>query len=122
MNEEEEEIFENHDDTTIRSGGEIEKPKEVEQVVKELDEHVENEEESASPKLEERNEEVGTIPEMTCWEYVHEEFPIENMPYILEVEEIILSLHEFEKTSIMKKVFKSCEEYVLKLVMSTTTP
>ena len=95
--------MENHDDTTLRSGGEIKEPKEVEEVVKELDEHVENEEESTSPETEEKNEEVKTITEMTRWGYLHKKLSSEDIPYILEVEEIIVSLHEIEKTSIVKK-------------------
>ena len=38
-----EENLENHEDITLRSEAEIEEPKEVEEVVKELNEQVENE-------------------------------------------------------------------------------
>ena len=53
--------MENHEDITLRSGGEIEELNEVEEVEEgdeELVEKVTNEEESTSPELEEKNEEV----------------------------------------------------------------
>ena len=75
-----------------------------------------NEEESTSLELEEKNEEVETIPEMTPWEFVQEELPSEDIPYILEVQELVISWYEIEETSIVKKTGKSFEEYVLKLL------
>ena len=42
-----------------------------------------NEEEPTSPELEEENEEVETIPEMTPWAFVKKELPSEDIPYIL---------------------------------------
>ena len=68
-----------------------------------------NEEESTSPNLEVKNEEVETIPEMTPWAFLQEVLPSEDMPYILEVEETVASLHEIEETSIVKKTVKSFE-------------
>ena len=53
--------MENHEDITLRSGGEVEELNEVEEVEEgdeELVEKVTNEAESTSPKLEEKNEEV----------------------------------------------------------------
>ena len=37
------------------------------------------------------NEEVETISKMTLWAFVQEELPSEYIPYILEVEEPIVS-------------------------------
>ena len=90
------EDLEIHEDTTLRNGGKIEEPKEVEEIVKELDEQLETEEESASSKPKEKNEEVETILEL----------PSEDIPYILEVEETMVPLHEIGKTSIVKKIVK----------------
>ena len=62
-----EEEFENHEDTTLRSEGKIEAPKEVEEVeevVKNLDGLEEIEEESASSEPEEKNIETEAIPKM----------------------------------------------------------
>ena len=49
-----------------------------------------NEEESTSPELKAKNEEIETIPEMTSWAFMQEELPSEDIPYILEVEEPIV--------------------------------
>ena len=62
-----------------------------------------------------KNDEVETIPEMTPWAVVQEELPSEDIPYILEVEELVVSWHEIEGTSIMDISIKSFEENVLKL-------
>ena len=51
--------MENHEDTTMRSRGEVEEGD------KELVEKVKNEEEPTSLELEKKNEKVETIPEMT---------------------------------------------------------
>ena len=75
-----------------------------------------NEEESTSPGPEEKSEKVETIPEMTPQALVQEELSSEDIPYILEVEELVVSWHEVEETSIVKKTCKSFEEYVLKLL------
>ena len=63
-----------------------------------------------------QNEEVETIPKMTPWAFVQEEFPSQDRPYILEVEEPIVSWHEIEGTSILDIVIKSFEEDMLKLL------
>ena len=58
----------NHEDITLRSGGEVEELNEVEEVEdgdEELVEQVKNEEESTSLELEEKNGEVETILEMS---------------------------------------------------------
>ena len=74
-----------------------------------------NKEESTSLEPKEKNEEVETIPEMTPWAFVQEEFPSEDIPYILEVEEPVFSWHEIKGTSIVDIAIKSFEEDVLKL-------
>ena len=53
---------------------------------------------------------------MTPWAFVQEEFPSEDIPYILEVEEPIVTWHEIEGTSIVDIAIKSFEEDVLKLL------
>ena len=98
----------------MRSEGEIEEVNEKEEV-EELIEKMKNEEESTSPEPKENNEEVETIPEMTPWAFVQEELPSEDIPYILEVEELVVSWHEIEGTSIVDIVIKQFEEDVLKL-------
>ena len=60
-------------------------------------------------KPEKKNKEVETIPKMTPWAFVQEEFPSEDRPYILEVEEPIVSWHEIERTSIVDIAIKSFE-------------
>ena len=103
----------------MRSGGEIEEvneKKEVEEVDEELIEKMKNEEESTSSKPEEKDEEVETITEMTPWAFVLEELPSEDMPYIWEVEEPVVSWHDIEGTSIMDIAIKSFEEDVFKLL------
>ena len=60
--------MENHEDITLRSGGEDDELNEVEEVEKgyeELVKQVKSEEESTSPEPEKKNEEVETTPEMT---------------------------------------------------------
>ena len=46
---------------------------------------------------------------------MQEELPSEDIPYILEVEELVVSWHEIEGTSIVDIAIKSFEEDVLKL-------
>ena len=111
--------MENHEDITLRSGGEIEELNEVEEVEEGdegLVEQVKNEEESISMELEEKNEEVEIITEMTSWAFVQEEFRSEDIPYILEVEEPIVSFHEIKEASIVNKTIKSFEDHVFKLL------
>ena len=114
-----EDYFEVHEDVTLRSGGEIEEVNEKEEV-KEVDEDLikkmKNEEESTSTELEEKNEEVKTNLEMTPWAFVQEKLPSKDKPYILEVEEPVVSWHEIEGTSIVDIVIKSFEKDVLKLL------
>ena len=60
--------MENHEDITLRSGGEDEEINEVEEVeegYEELVEQEKNEEELTSSEVKEKNEEVETILEMT---------------------------------------------------------
>ena len=73
-------------------------------------------EELTSPEPKKTNEEVETILEMTHWAFVQEELPSEDIPYILEVEEPIVSCHKIEGTSIVDMVIKSFEEDVSKLL------
>ena len=90
----------NHEDIILRSGGEVEELNEVEEVEEgdeELVEQVKNEEEPTSAEPEEKNEEVEIIPAMTSWAFVQEELPSEGIPYILEVEEPIVSFHEIKE-------------------------
>ena len=101
--------MENHEDITLRSRGEVEELNEVEEVEEgdeQLVEQVKNEEESTSPEPKEKNEEVETIPKMTSWAFVQEEFPRKDIPYILEVEEPIVSFHEIKETSIANKMIR----------------
>ena len=53
-----------HEDVSLRSGGEMEEVDEKEEVGESI-EQLKNEEESTSPKLEEKNEKVEIISEMT---------------------------------------------------------
>ena len=102
----------------MRSGEEIEEVNEkekVEGVDEELIEKMKNEEESTSSKLEEKNEEVKIIQEMTPWAFVQKEFPSEDIPYIFEVEEPVVSWHEIEGTFIVDIVInhlkRMCSSY-----------
>ena len=102
----------------MRSEGEIEEvneKEEVEEVDEELIEKMKNEEESTSPEPKKNNEEVDTIPKTTPWAFVHEKLSSEDIPYILEVEEPVVSWHEIEGTSIVDIAIKSFKEDVLKL-------
>ena len=104
----------------MRSGGEVEELNEVKEVEKgdeELAEQVKNEEESSSSKLEEKNDQVETIPKMTHWAFVQEELSSEDIPYILEVEEPIVSFHKVKEASIANKTIKSFEDKVFKLLI-----
>ena len=104
----------------MRSGREVEELNEVKEVEKgdeELAEQVKNEEKSSSPKLEEKNDEVETIPKMTHWVFVQEELSSEDIPYILEVEEPIVSFHKVKEASIANKTIKSFEDKVFKLLI-----
>ena len=75
-----------------------------------------NEEESTSLETEENNEEVETILKMTPWEFVQEEMLSEDIPYIFEVEEVIIPLIEYKEASIVNITITSFEEDVLKLL------
>ena len=111
--------MENHEDITLRSGGEDDELNEVEEVEKgyeELVKQVKNEEDSTSPEPEKKNEEVETTPEMTPWAFAQEELISEDIPYILEVEEIIIPLIEYKEASIVNITVTSFEEDVLKLL------
>ena len=99
----------------MRKIEEVNEKEEVEEVDEELIEEMKNEDESTSLEPKEKNEEVETILEMTPWTFVQEELPSEDIPYILEVEEPVVSWHEIEGTSIVDIVIKSFEEDVLKL-------
>ena len=104
-----EEDLDAHEDVTLRSEGEIKEvneKEEVEEVDEELIEKMKNEEESTSLEPKVNNEEVETILEMTPWAFVQEEFPSEDIPYILEVEEPVVSWHEIEVTSIVDIAIK----------------
>ena len=52
------------------------------------------------------NIEIDTIPKMNPWAYVQEELPSEDIPYILKVEEMIMSLIEYKEASIMNITIK----------------
>ena len=65
-----------------------------------------NEEESTSSKLKAKNEEVETILEITPSTFVQEELPSEDKPYIMEVEELIVSWNEIKETSIVDIAIK----------------
>ena len=68
-----------------------------------------NEEGSTSLEPKEKNEKAETIPEMTPWTFFQEELPSKDIPYILEVEEPVVSWHEIKGTSIVDIVIKSFE-------------
>ena len=78
---------------------------------------VKNEEESTSLESKEKNEEVETIMEMVSWAFVQEELSSEEIPYILEVEEPIVSFHEIKESSIANKTIKSFQDKVFKLLI-----
>ena len=99
----------------MRKIEEVNEKEEVEEVDEELIKKMKNEEESTSLEPKQKNEEVETISEMTPWAFVQEELPSEDIPYILEVEEPVVSWLEIEGTSIVDIVIKSFEEDVLKL-------
>ena len=85
------------------------KKKEIEEVDEELIKQMKNEEGSTSLEPKEKNEKAETIPEMTPWTFVQEELPSKDIPYILEVEEPVVSWHEIKGTSIVDIVIKSFE-------------
>ena len=103
--------MENHEYIPLRSGGEVEDRDEG------LVEQVKNEEESTSPEPEEKNKEVETILEMTSWSFMQEELPSEDIPFILEVKEPIVSFHEIKEASIVNKTIKSFEDNVFKFLI-----
>ena len=72
-----------------------------------------NEDDSTSPETEENNEEVETTLEMAPWAFVQEKLLSEGIPYILEVEKIIVPLIEYKKASIVNITITSFEEDVL---------
>ena len=112
--------MENHEDNTFRCGREIEElneEDEVEEGDEELVEQVKNEEESTSPEPEEKNEQVETIFKMTSWAFVQKELSSEDLSYILEVEEPIVSFHEIKEASIANKMIKSIQDKVFKLII-----
>ena len=112
--------MENHEVTTLRNGGEVEELNEVEEAEEsdeDLVEQVKNEEELISLELGKKNEEVETIPKMTHWAFVQEELPSEDIPYILEGEEPIVSFHEIKEASIVNKAIKSIQDKVFKLLI-----
>ena len=53
---------------------------------------------------------------MNPWAFVQEELPSEDRPYILEVEEPVVSWHVIRGTFIVDITIKSFEEDVLKLL------
>ena len=113
-----EEDLEVDEDVTLRSEGEIEEvneKEEVEEVDEELIGKMKNEKGLTSPNPKEKNKEVEKIPEMTPWTFVQEELPSEDIPYILAVEEPVVSRDEIEGTSIVDIAIKSFEEDVFKL-------
>ena len=52
---------------------------------------------------------------MTPWAFVHEEFPSEDIPYILEVEKHVVLWHEIKGTSIVEIMIKSFEEDIVNI-------
>ena len=48
---------------------------------------------------------------------MQEEFSSEDIPYILEVEELIVSCHEIKEASIAKKMIKSFQDNLFKLLI-----
>ena len=82
----------------MRSSKELEEPKRVKVVTKEIIELVKKENGSTSSKPEERKKDVKeTIPRMILWGDEHEKLNSEEGPYILEMDEVILWLNENEK-------------------------
>ena len=73
------------------------------------------EDESTSPESEENNEEIEIILEMTSWAFVQEELSSDAIPYILVVEETIVSFHEIKEASNVNKTIKSFQDKVFKL-------
>ena len=54
---------------------------------------------------------------MTPWAFVEEELPSEDISYILDVEEPIVSFHEIKEASIANKTIKSFEDKVFMLLI-----
>ena len=112
--------MENHEDITLSNRGEVEKlnkEEEVEEGDIELVEQVKNEGEATSLEPEEKNEEVEAISKMNFWAFVLEELSSEDIPYILEVEEPIVSFHEIKEASIANKMIKLFQDNVFKLLI-----
>ena len=78
---------------------------------------VAKEDESTSPELEEKNEEIKIIPKMTAWAFVQKGLSSDAIPYILEVEEPIVSFHEIKEAPNGKKMIESFQDMVLKLLV-----
>ena len=106
-----------HNDEITSRSNELEKLQRVESNVQELKALVAKEDESTSPKQEEQNEEIETIPEMTSLAFVQEEFSSDAIPYILEVEEPIVSFHEIKEALNANKTIKSFQDMVFKLLI-----
>ena len=54
---------------------------------------------------------------MTSWAFVQEELSSDTIPYILEVEEPIVSFHEIMEASNANKTIKSFQDRVFKLLI-----
>ena len=54
---------------------------------------------------------------MTSWAFVQEKLSSEDIPYILEVEEPIVSFHEIKEAFIANKTIKSIQDKVFKLLI-----
>ena len=89
----------------------------MENDVQELKALVAKEFESTSLESEEKNEELETISEMTSWAFMQEELSSDAIPYILEVEEPIVSFHEIKEASNANKMIKSFQDKVFKLLI-----
>ena len=113
----EEEDLSHNDEITSRNN-ELEKFQRVENDLQELKTLVAKEDESTSRESHETiNEEVETIMEMTSWAFVQEEFSSKDIPYILEVDEPIVSFHEIKEPSIVNKTIKSFQDNKFKLLI-----
>ena len=67
--------------------------------------------------LKKKNEEIETIPEMTSLAFVQEELSSDAIPYILEVEEPIVSFHETKEAFNANKTIKSFQDRLFKLLI-----
>ena len=114
----------NYNENIILSNGELDK---LQRVVNDTEEWktlvAKDDEPTFSESHDTTKEVVKTIPEMTPWGEMYEDFDIAKVTPISKVEEYIIQLNkEIEATIVNKKIYiekKIVEDYVLKLLITT---